>query len=55
MDATHAESGRVVAIKGVEKGGSEKEIALLMNSDGMKDEKNHSVPILDIFEDELDE
>ena len=55
MDATHVESGRVVVIKRVEKGGSEKEIALLMNSDGMTDEKNHSVPILDTFEDELEE
>ena len=50
MDATHVGSGRVVVIKRFEKGSSEKEIALLMNSDGMTDEKKHSVPILDTFE-----
>ena len=39
MDATHVGSGRVVVIKRFERGNSEKEIALLMNSDGMTDEK----------------
>ncbi|KAL5536325.1 hypothetical protein ACEPAF_146 [Sanghuangporus sanghuang] len=52
-DATRVVDGSCVIIKKISKGSNEKSIALFLSS--TKDEKNHSVPILDTFPDDTDD
>lgn len=55
MDATRVSDKALVYIKRVATDSNELKIALLLSSEKhLKDSRNHSVPILDHFEDELE-
>ena len=55
IDATRTSDNLLVYIKRVETQSEELKIALMLSSEALsKDPKNHSVPILDHFEDEND-
>ncbi|KAI0049901.1 hypothetical protein FA95DRAFT_1581433 [Auriscalpium vulgare] len=55
MDATRISDGELVYIKNMNTGCQEYTIALLLGSDSrQKDSRNHSVPILDVFQDAED-
>jgi hypothetical protein len=52
VDATRMSDGRLVYIKEVQTGDSESSMALILRA--IDDPANHSVPILDTFEDPVD-
>ena len=55
VDATRQSDGRVVVIKKVYKSTLERELATYLSQPGLREEPwNHSVPILDSFDDEAD-
>lgn len=52
IDAMRMSDGKLVYIKRVKTGDKEPQIAVMLSS--MRDTRNHSVPVLDLFEDEDD-